>query len=93
MARGASDNQALPRSQSGSTLRRMQSETLFGRTRGESANSNGGSQARVIEVPKVVKAIHGAPPKSEQPEQLPPAKAEETNIDTKQTKVDKPGKG
>lgn len=57
----AQDNM-LPRSQSGSTLHRMQSETIFGKNRGESAHSNngggGGSQARVIDMPKVVKGIH-----------------------------------
>ena len=41
----------------------MQSETIFGKNRGESAHSNnggggGGSQARVIDMPKVVKGIH-----------------------------------
>jgi hypothetical protein len=45
----------------------MKSENLFsthhGGARGESANSNNGSQHRGIEVPKVVKGIHveGAP--------------------------------
>ncbi|TNV84454.1 hypothetical protein FGO68_gene13947 [Halteria grandinella] len=51
--------QQLPRTGSGSALRRMKSESLFGsHVRGESAHSNNGSQHRGIEVPKVVKGIH-----------------------------------
>ena len=93
MAR-ATDNQAsLPRSQSGSTLRRMQSETVFGKPRGESVNSNGGSQARVIEVPKVVKAIHVAPSSETEQAQSP----EEVNLENQNRNIKlekaKPSKG
>lgn len=51
----------IARSNSGTTLQRMKSETLFGKPRGDSVHSqNGGSQARGIEVPKVVKGIHAS---------------------------------
>lgn len=49
----------MPRTASGSALRRMKSENMFAsHIRGESNHSNNGSQHRGIEVPKVVKGIH-----------------------------------